>query len=98
MVGGIGGSALSAALFLFRDQCEPILRLLVPLLVGRRSHFHYDPEDYYFFASLAVVMTLVWISLTILAVVRKPLEDKRIDTALRVKERQFARGAPLEPR
>jgi hypothetical protein len=64
MVGGIGGSALSAALFLFRDQCEPILRLLVPLLVGRRSHFHYDPEDYYFFASLAVVMTLVWISLT----------------------------------
>jgi hypothetical protein len=34
MLGGGGFGLASAAMFLFRDQCEPVLRLVLPLLAA----------------------------------------------------------------
>ncbi|MGK6354436.1 hypothetical protein ACMGDH_04325 [Sphingomonas sp. DT-207] len=90
-------ATVSAGLFFFRDQCEPVLRWLLPLIAGRHSHFRYDPDSYYFWAGLAGVLALLWISLFSMAALRKPADDRRIDAALRARQHRSARGAPLEP-
>jgi len=95
--GTIAGALASSALFLFRTQCEPILRFLLPIILPRRARFHYDSADYYFFASLVLMMTIIWTGVTLYAILRKPAEDARIDAALRAKHRQVMRGAPLDP-
>jgi len=99
---GAGGGAafafLSALMFVFRAQCEPILRLLLPLLAGRRGHYRYDPDSYYFWAWLAAAMSLMWVGLVLFAALRKPEEDRRLDRHLRAKLSQDARRAPLEPK
>jgi hypothetical protein len=95
--GTIAGALASSALFLFRSQSEPILRFLLPIILPRRGRFHYDPADYYFFASLVVMVTILWSGLTLYAILRKPAEDARIDAALRTKDRHVMRGAPLDP-
>ena len=94
--GGAAFAALSALMFASRAQCEPILRLLLPLLVLGRGHYRYDPDSYYFWAWLAAAMSLLWIGLVLFAAIRKPEEDRRLDHHLRAKLGQNARGAPLE--
>ena len=96
--GGAAFAALSVLMFVFRAQCEPILRLLLPLLVGRRGHYRYDPDSYYFWAWLAAAMSLLWIGLVLYAALRKPEEDRRLDHHLKAELSQNARGAPLEPK
>ncbi|QNN64533.1 hypothetical protein H9L12_09460 [Sphingomonas rhizophila] len=95
--GGAAFATLSALLFVFRAQCEPILRLLLPLLAGRRGHYQYDPDSYYFWAWLAAAMSLLWMGLVLWAALRKPHEDRRLDKHLKAKLSQKVRGAPLEP-
>lgn len=96
--GWIGLGVLCVVLFLFREQCEPVLRFALPLLGGRRGHLHYNPDDYYFFATIPGMMAGLWAGLTVRAIVRKPAEDRAIDKRLRSKLIQTSRGAPLEPK
>lgn len=95
--GGISGAIVSASMFLFRAQCEPVLRFLLPFVARRATHYRYNPDSYYFFAWVAVALTLLWIILTGVGLLRKPAEDRRIDAIVRLKGRSMARGAPLEP-
>lgn len=97
--GGVLGTLASAALFLFPEQCEPLVRLVGPLLLPRsvRAEFDYDDGGYYFFAAMAVVMTVIWIGITLIAGLKKPKEDARIDAKVRARDREKARGAFIDP-
>jgi hypothetical protein len=97
-IGGVGLALTSAAMFLFRAQAEPIVCIILPLVVPKRAFYHYNPDTYFLWPSLAGFLAILWIAFVILAAIRKPTEDKRIDAALTAKQRQRARGAPLEPR
>jgi hypothetical protein len=85
-------------MFLFRAQAEPVVRLILPLLVPKRGFYRYDPDSYFLWPSLVAFLAILLVALVTLAAIRKPNEDKRIDAALEAKQRQRARGAPLEPR
>lgn len=101
LLGSVGGSGLaltSAAMFLFRAQAEPVVRIILPLLVPRRGFYRYDPDSYFLWPSLVTFLAILLVALVIVAAVRKPRDDKCIDAALQAKQRQRARGAPLEPR
>lgn len=96
--GGIGLALTSAAMLLFRTQAEPIVRIVLPLLVPGRGIYQYDPDSYFLYASFAGILALMWVTLMIAAALRKPTEDRHIDSALIARLREQARGAPLEPR
>lgn len=95
---GGGPSILSASLFLFRAESEPVLRFVVQLFASRRGHYRYDPDDYFFWAGLVAFLALSGVALTIWVAWRQPAEDKRIDAALRSRLQPASRGAPLEPK
>jgi hypothetical protein len=98
---GGGFGLASAAMVLFRDRCEPVLRLVLPLvatLLLRGGHpFHYDPDNYYFWAGAVGLMALLWVALIIRAMMLKPGQDRRLEAHLRAQLGQSARGAPLNP-
>lgn len=96
--GGVSFALLSALMFAFRAQCEPLLRLILELLPRKRSFYQYNPEGYYIWAACAAGMSLIWIMLMVVAILNKPRVDRRIDKNLKSKINQSARGAPLEPR
>jgi hypothetical protein len=95
--GGAAFATLSALLFVFRAQCEPILRIVLPLLVGRRGRYQYDPDSYYSWAWVVAAMSILWMGLVLLAALRKHEEGRRLGRHLHTKISQKARGAPLEP-
>ncbi|MFC3714111.1 hypothetical protein ACFOMD_16185 [Sphingoaurantiacus capsulatus] len=94
---GAALSLSSAALLLFRSYCEPVVRIVAPLLMGHRSGYRYDPSDYYYWVGLLAAMTTLWLGLSLWAFLKQPAEASRIDRALKSKLTPSARGAPLEP-
>lgn len=97
VIGGVGFGVLSTLMFLFRAQAEPIVRFILPILAGHRSHYRYNPESYFLWPSLVGFCAVLWLALCVIALVRKPSDDRAIDAALKAKYRPAARGAPLEP-
>jgi hypothetical protein len=98
LLGGGGGGLLSAILFLFRDQCEPLVSIVLPLLArALGGHLDYDPSEYWFIAGWVGFLALLWSIGIGWTIIRKPAEDRRVDRILREKLEQSARGAPLEP-
>lgn len=95
--GSVSFALLSSLMFAFRAQCEPVLRLILPLLAPRRSFYRYDPDSYYIWAAFAAGMSVLWMVLIVVAILNKPQTDRRIDKNLKSKITQSARGAPLEP-
>lgn len=98
-IGGGGGGLVSAALFLFRKQCEPFLPVILPMLTHAffRSSFYYRPEQYYWVAAYIGAGAILWTLGIIWTIARKPAQDRHVDRALRLRSRPEARGAPLEP-
>ncbi len=98
VIGSAAGSVVSAALFLFRRQCEPIISTLLPLAIRIVLHrgFIYHPEKYYWIAAYISVFSALWFIAGVWTIARKPSDDRRIDRALRLRMRPEARGAPLE--
>jgi len=97
-LGGIGGSATSAAMIFFRPFCEPLLQwLVIPILFRGKADYDYEPHDYYFFVGLVVVLTVMCILIGLDALICKPAEDRHLDETLRRRLRPHARGAPLDP-
>lgn len=101
ILGGVSLGLLSAIMFLFRPQAEPVVRFVVPAIASslgsRRGLYRYNPETYLLWPSLAAFLSLLWVGLTLFAILRKPAEDKHLDAALKGRLSQAARGAPLEP-
>ena len=101
---GLGGAVIcgltSAAMFLFRPFCEPILRLaLITIAKGvARTHLRYDPAQYYLWAGYVGFLGVFILGLAAVTIVRKPAQDRVIDQALRRQTTEFANGAPLEPK
>lgn len=95
---GSGVGILSAAMFNYREYCEPVLRLVLPVLAGRKAHFRYNPDDYFFWAGLAAFFAAALIAAAIFAALRQPAENRRVEKALRSRSQAQARGAPLEPK
>jgi len=98
LLGGVGFGGLSAAMFIDRRLCEPVVSLLLPLLDGGRASIDYNPAHYYFWAGVMGFMALLWIALSIHAIASKPGDDRRLDDAIKAKLISTARGAPLEPK
>ena len=101
---GLAGAAIcgltSAAMFLFRSFCEPILRVALAAVVDAVAHsyFRYDPAEYYYWAGYVGFLGVLVLLLAAIATIRKPAQDRIIDDALRRQTTDFANGAPLEPR
>lgn len=96
LVGATGGGALallSVAMFVFRGECEPILRLVLRAF-GRVRY--YTPETYYYWAGFVGLLAVLWLALFVVAIARKPSEDRHVDAALRQKLKATLRGAPVE--
>jgi len=85
----------SAAMFVSRPFCEPILRLVLALFL---RHFQYDPGLYWFFTMYVAVGGLLILLATAYVVLRKRSQDRSIDNALRRRTTEIAQGAPLEPK
>ena len=100
---GVAGAVMcavtSAAMFLFRSFCEPILRLALTAYVDivAHSYFRYDPSEYYYWAGYVGVLGAFILLLAAVTMIRKPAQDRTIDGALRGQTTDFANGAPLEP-
>lgn len=89
---------LSAAMFLFRPMCEPILRIVLVLFAASvGGHFVYDPDSYWLWDAYAAFLGLFILVLAGVVIVRKPARDQCIDEELRRQTTEFSRGAPLEP-
>ncbi len=96
LLGATGGAALallSAAMFLFRSECEPILRFVLRAFSKVR---HYTPETYYFWAGSVGLLAVLWLALFLGAITKKPAEDRHVDAALRRRLKPTIRGAPIE--
>lgn len=98
-VGGtIGFALLGAAMLNFRSVCEPVLRLALPYVAGRMGgYYRYDPSRYEFWAWMPIAFAMLWLLLSLIALMKKPGDDRRIDRAIRERLHRSARGAPLEP-
>jgi sugar/nucleoside kinase (ribokinase family) len=96
-MGGVPLGLLSASMFLFRAQAEPIVSFVLPIIAGHRSRYHYNPDTYYLWPSLICLCAVVWLAICLITLARKPSEDRAIDAALKAKHRPAARGAPLKP-
>ena len=97
---GVVGLVLSLVMFVARELCEPLLPVLLPVVtkVLFRSALYYSPGQYYWIAGYIGVLSAGWTVGMVVALRRRPAENRRIDAAL--KERlgpQYARGAPLDP-
>jgi hypothetical protein len=90
---------VSAAMFLFRPFCEPILAVVLPIFVNAvsRSYFRYDPALYWFYCGYVAFLGVGVLFIAALAMIRKPSQDRHIDEALRHQTANFAHGAPLDP-
>ena len=90
---------LSAAMHSYRPFFEPLLRVLLPYAAGRLGggHYHYDPSNYVFWAWMPLVFAAVLLTTCLVIFITKPATDRRIDSTLRQRLQQQARGAPLEP-
>ena len=98
-LGGASACALlSAAMFLFRPVCEPILRFALTLVAARLGgHFMYDPGSYWFWDGYAAFCGIFILVVAAVIIVRKPAQDRRIDQELRSQTTEFSHGAPLDP-
>jgi len=90
---------VSAAMFMFRPICEPILRFALTLFVHSVAHsyFRYDPATYWFWAGYIGALGVLFVAVFVIAIIRKPAQDRRIDEALRRQTTEISHGAPLEP-
>jgi hypothetical protein len=92
---------VSAAMFLFRPFCEPILAVVLTVLVSevsRGGYFRYDPASYWFFSDYVAFLSLGVLVIVGVALIRKPGQDSHIEEALRRQTTDFAQGAALDPK
>lgn len=92
-------TSLTALMHSYRAFFEPLLRFLLPYVAGRfgGGYYRYDPSDYAFWAWMPMVLAVVLSFTCLVFFITKSATDKRIDSALRERLEQRARGAPLEP-
>ena len=100
LAGALVCGLLSAAMFLFRSVCEPILRVALTIFANSIAHSYlrYDPSEYYFWAGYVGFLGVVILAITTVTMVRKPAQDRVIDDALRRQTGEIVNGAPLEPK
>jgi cell division protein FtsX len=100
LTGAVICGLISAAMFLFRSFCEPILRIALTAFVDAVAHsyFRYDPSQYYLWAGYVGFLGVFILAIAAVTMIRKPAQDRIIDDALRRQTTDFANGAPLEPK
>ena len=90
--GATGGGSLallSAAMFLFRSECEPILKSAL-LVFGRVRY--YTPETYYVWAGLVGLLAVLWLASFLYSIANKATEERHVDAVLMRRLKPTVRG------
>ena len=82
---GAGLCLLCSAMLVKRGVFEPAIRLLHPVLLGRRSHDGYDPSVYLFYVAVVGMAAIIAFATTAYAIASKPRLDRKVDRYLQAR-------------
>jgi hypothetical protein len=99
VIGGAAFALLSAVMFLFRSVCEPLVRIAVSFVaIYLHAYLRYEPAQYWYVAGFVGALGALVVFVAIIALIRRPGDDRRMDAALLRETSEFVNGAPLERR